>query len=643
MRLSSYAMTILGPLLLLSAPVMSTGLPFGTVQEVEGATSFAPQSAIDAAIDAGARFIVSRQRLDGSWKPDEERYIAGQTGLSLYMLLKAGLPRDHPSIRRGIAFLRAHEPEWTYGIACCVLALEAADGERYRPEIERWIERLLDGHSTGFSYPGGHEDLSLTQYGCLALRAAMKIGIEVDEDVWHDVMEFALRVRREDGSFRYRVGSPPTGSMTAAGVAVLAIVREALEKGGDLGRRDKERIDEAIDAGIRWLGEEFDVTRNPDPTAKNQNAGHIRRWHLYFLYGLERVGGLTGRKLFGTHDWYGEASTHLVQKQADDGSWGTNYGEKHPGTCFGVLVLKRATAPKSGAQPALTGASYGEDDPERDVSLRVTGDTPLTMWVSSFGEAVLEMHEWDDERGKGPRVARVEYVNAETGEALASIEGDVSEPSEGERFAAQVRMAEPGSYKIKARVFVRPLDAAASEEVALESQALDVRVDAVMTDAMRAVMDDFGRNEFASVECEVQASTSHKNHPGTHAADEILTRGWLCAAGDETPWVELEPARPQRGDFVVLTPYERAPRDHAWGRPTKVRLVINNKSKGEFDLDPTRFGKDYLPLGKRLTIRKLRVEILERENGTDPNDGALVGFGEVELHHRDGQAPPSSH
>lgn len=643
-------MSILGPLLLVPTSFLATGSPIGSsVQEPDAARDaapaereFAPPSAINAAIDAGTRYLLSRQQLDGSWKPDEERYVAGQTGLSVYTLLKAGVPRTHPAVRRGIAFLRAHEPQWTYGIACCVLALEEADGKLYRDEIERWTERLLEAHGTGFSYPGGHEDLSLTQYGCLALRAAVKVGIGVDEDVWSDLMEYALRVRQEDGSFRYQVGRPPTGSMTAAGVAVLAIVREALEASGDLRRRDAETIDEAIETGIAWLGEHFVVTRNPDPTAENQNVGHIRRWHLYYLYGLERVGGLTGRKLFGDHDWYGEASTHLVKNQHDDGSWSTNHGEKHPGTCFGVLVLKRATAPRSGARPTLAGASYGDDDPERDVSLRITGDTPLTMWVSSFGAAAREKHEWDEERGDGPRVARVEYVDASTDTILATVDGDAGRAAGDERFATQVRMEEPGAFGIKARVYVRPLGAAASDLVALESQVLDVRVDGVMTDAMRVVMDDFGRNELTSIGCEVEASSSHDNHPAGHVADGVLTRGWLASPTDESPWVEIEPDRAQRGDFVVLTPYERGPREHAWGRPTKVRLVINDKARGEFDLDPRRFGKDHLPLGKQLTVRKLRVEILEREEGTDPRDGGLVGFGEVELQDRDGKGPPTT-
>jgi hypothetical protein len=53
---------------------------------------------------------------------------------------------------------------------------------------------------------------------------------------------------------------------------------------------------------------------------------------------------------------------------------------------------------------------YGADDPKSDVSLRASGDTPLTVWVSSFGDAIREQLAWPQDGGRGPRVARVDYV-----------------------------------------------------------------------------------------------------------------------------------------------------------------------------------------------------------------------------------------
>ncbi|MEE8469210.1 MAG: hypothetical protein V3T22_12190, partial [Planctomycetota bacterium] len=53
-------------------------------------------------------------------------------------------------------------------------------------------------------------------------------------------------------------------------------------------------------------------------------------------------------------------------------------------------------------------AIYGEDDPEVAVSLRAAGDTPLSVWISSFGNEVLDGYLFEGE--KSPRVIKVEYL-----------------------------------------------------------------------------------------------------------------------------------------------------------------------------------------------------------------------------------------
>ncbi|MEM8709788.1 MAG: prenyltransferase/squalene oxidase repeat-containing protein, partial [Planctomycetota bacterium] len=372
---------------------------------------------IDQAIDRAIRYLLSRQELDGSWKPIEAKYVSGQTGHCLYTLLKAGVAKTHPSIQRGFAYLLANPPRYTYGIACCLLAAQAADAEKYSAEIEAWTATLLEAHGHGFAYPGTEEhpnyveDLSLTQYGALGLRVAEACGIKVHHDVWEELISYAYSVRNDDGSFSYRPGTEHTGSMTAAGIAVLQIAREALQNQNRMGARETRQIQETMDEAFEWLGENLRMDRNPDPNAKDDEAGHMKRWKLYYLYGLERVGGLTGVRQFGGHDWYEEASNHLVRNQGDQGQWANpGGGEEHPGTCFGVLVLKRATAPTSGTKPRGS-RSYGTDDPKLPMSMRITGDTPLTAWVSSFGTKTIKKHEWDADSGKGPRVVRVEYFD----------------------------------------------------------------------------------------------------------------------------------------------------------------------------------------------------------------------------------------
>jgi hypothetical protein len=593
---------------------------------------------IDQAIHRAVRFLLARQELDGSWRPDERKYLSGQTGHCVYTLIKAGVPTSHPAIERGLAYLCANPPRLTYGIACSLLAVHAADPERYLPQIEEWTETLLGAHGTGFGYPGSEhfnnyaEDLSLTQYGALGLRVAEASGLEVHHEIWSDLISYALSVSNDDGSFSYHAGWPHTGSMTAAGVAVLQIAMDALEAQNRIGVREARQINERIEQAYAWLGEHMRMDRNPDPQSENDGAGHMTRWALYYLYGLERVGGLTGERTFGERDWYKEASEFLVRNQGGEGQWGTLNGEPHPGTCFGVLVLKRATAPSSGVKPRNK-PTYGDDKPARPMSMRIAGDTPLTAWISSFGDKTLKKFEWDEDIGQGPRVIRVEYVNVETEEVLAVQAGNPDEPAKKGRFGVQFSMDQPGVFRIQAHALIRPIDDEDGEEILVKSQIIDVSVDAAQSQGMRDATHDLTLNALRQTVCTATASSfATDSQVPRFAVDGSTCYPWLSKPDDEERWIEVEPDRPQRGDFVVLTPATFKPdkRTH-WGRPALVFVHVNGKKVGEFPMHPDPFAKTYIPLKKKTVVRKIRVEILETTPGTDAGHGAASGFAEVEL------------
>ena len=101
----------------------------------------------------------------------------------------------------------------------------------------------------------------------------------------------------------------------------------------------KERlIDGAIKKGLGWLDENFTPQGNP-------GGNH----HFYYLYGVERVGDLTGRTEFKGLNWYVRGAEFLVGNQDPDGKWldGT---EAFPprdvnSTTLALLFLKRATPP----------------------------------------------------------------------------------------------------------------------------------------------------------------------------------------------------------------------------------------------------------------------------------------------------------
>ncbi len=189
----------------------------------------------------------------------------------------------------------------------------------------------------GWRYgPGGDADLSATQFALLALRAASQAGYPVEKtspNVWKNAAVYVRGCQRPSGGFTYqRQGSAVTGSMTGCGVGCLIICKEQMELAG---QTPPSWIAEKIKKGMAWLDQNFSAT---------SGGNH----HYYYLYGIERVGDLTGRKVFNEMDWYVRGARLLVGAQDASGRW--DRGESFPprdvnSTTLALLFLKRATPP----------------------------------------------------------------------------------------------------------------------------------------------------------------------------------------------------------------------------------------------------------------------------------------------------------
>lgn len=274
----------------------------------------------------------------------------------------------------------------------------------YPASIRRWMEELVEfivkaqGAGGGWRYPGnpiqseeGETDLSNAQYALLALDAAARCGIPVPEATWRNAGGHVLGLQESDGldapvwieneAWEPGEEQPPrfveatrarargwgylpgenqlvTGSMTAAGVTCLAIVKERLWALGKLDAELRRRLDAGLLDGLAWLGENFTVTENPTP-------GGASMWHYYYLYGLERAGARTGARHFGRQDWYREGARHLLAAQQPHGGWKEADGTVRPAdatesaitqTCFALLFLKRSSSkPFAPMHPPVTG------------------------------------------------------------------------------------------------------------------------------------------------------------------------------------------------------------------------------------------------------------------------------------------------
>jgi hypothetical protein len=266
----------------------------------------------------------------------------------------------------------------------------------------------------GWRYPGneirsieGVADVGNTQYALLGLNAAARCGTAVSVEVWLRAMEWLLKTQEQDGTgselfvenpdwkpglddvpafvsagrrkargWTYVPGAPvdeenfgtATGSMTCAGVVGLAIVKERLAEAGKLTPALARRIDAGLLDGLAWIGDVFTVTDNPVVPAASA------MWHYYYLYGLERVGSLTGVRHHARQDWYRVGAEHLLGAQQKDGGWQEAKASGKPAdstesaitqTCFALLFLRRATEPPlvPVTPPVLTG---GADEPPAD-------------------------------------------------------------------------------------------------------------------------------------------------------------------------------------------------------------------------------------------------------------------------------------
>jgi hypothetical protein len=251
--------------------------------------------------------------------------------------------------------------------------------------MAQWMARQQQ-ETGGWGYPQNREDFSNTQYALLGLRAARDCGVPIPPMVWLRTLERALARQEPDGAKVLRTVPNPggqaykidygdrargwsytdgsnvmTGSMTTAGIAILAICHDALTQPQRFSAYDKpleNRTTQSIQDGFTWLDANFTVQANP-----GQNAPP---WHFYYLYGLERAAVLAGRDLVGEHDWYIEGARYLVGRQRGDGSWhtgflgGTDYEPNDAlDTAWAVLFLARATRPAKPILPPVVTPSGG--------------------------------------------------------------------------------------------------------------------------------------------------------------------------------------------------------------------------------------------------------------------------------------------
>jgi len=326
-------------------------------------------AAVDDSIKRGVEYLLSRQdRASGSWA-EYKGEPGGLTALITLSLLNSGVPKDNEQIKTALEYLeKMPDPQQTYSTSLQIMVFCQANPKQFELKIAR-LAAWLEGHQIkeagndtkgGWSYrsTSARADNSNTQFAMLALHEAERAGVKVSDQTWQLALNYWTQpgMQHPNGGFGYERGHPPSGSMTCAAIASLIIAYDRLSHGE--ARIENDRIQccgnqdsrEPLDNALKWMANHFSVDRNPSAGIGPLRAGGSPNWLLYYLYGLERVGRMSGQRFIGDHDWYREGCEKLLkhQKELLNGSWvGDGIIENDPlvATPLALLFLSKGRRP----------------------------------------------------------------------------------------------------------------------------------------------------------------------------------------------------------------------------------------------------------------------------------------------------------
>ena len=593
---------------------------------------------IDKAIAGGVEHLLDTQVRDGSWGVVDNQ-LGGLTGLCAYALLKSGVSPDHPSLVRAFGFLDGVTPTRTYSVGCMLLAYGATGKSEHKARLKELLDIMLriQGKPGTWGYPQSAPDLSNTQYAALGLWSADKAGLKVPADAWQALIEGTLThqeayrlaevgisdrtgvAKREVAGFQYRAGGAKdnknaTGTMTTAGVSILKICEIGLGK--KLKKDKRKELNRALNAGLGWLEANFSITNDQKPGQRS------RGWLLYYLYGMERVGGLAQQEQFGKHWWYVTGAPEVLRRQNKQGSWGKTYD-----TCFALLFLRRATklGPTTGSSGAVASRhlfSVGKDND--DIHLQGAGQQPLMLYLSGFGQPLQDKH-----KAYGMRVMRVDYLEGDR--VLGQVAGDPTRAwHPNDTYLHRCTALTHGLHKIRARIeLVDPKVPTGEtvETVTIESAEMNVHIRDVIEPWMKGLAKMQKAKGLKDTKFEVTATSNPTTAP--QAADGKMHTSWLCTKDDQDATLTLTFPDAVKARRIMLTqPFQKREDIQRMGLVRQIEVRINGgKRPVVIDLHPNPMAPTEHAFRKLQKVKTMTLKVIKR--GGKP--GLPVGFAEVVL------------
>jgi squalene-hopene/tetraprenyl-beta-curcumene cyclase len=360
--------------IVLAAAVLATTL--GTARAAPADMSPQVRAKAQQAIDAGIKFLRSKQGADGSVLGS-----SGLTALSLTAILDnpAGpSSADQATIGKYAAFIvskangdgsiveRAHDQ--SYNTAVSISALAATKDPKYAPLIaagQKFIAGSQIGESRGFkpvdSWYGGmgyggdeRPDISNCYVALDALRAT---SYDPNDPLWKKALIFVSRQQNRsesndqkwsgnDGGFAYSPGginpSEDTTARIAQGDSYASVTAAGMYSLLLIG---VEKSDPRVQAAYKWLTSNYTLDSN--------FGTHSKMTMFYFYRAFSKVMSAYGEREFvdargQRHNWRNDLALKLLSIQNADGSWvnrdANAYWEDRPelATAWAVLALEQA-------------------------------------------------------------------------------------------------------------------------------------------------------------------------------------------------------------------------------------------------------------------------------------------------------------
>jgi len=325
---------------------------------------------IQKALSRARAHLRMAQNYNGSFQDKYGAFAPGETALALLAMRYAGVDVSNSAYQKGLKFVLETDSPKVYANSLVGQILAMAPQEKRPREVRARMVKLAKFFQASqlangmWSYhlirnPDEKDmwlyqgDNSNTQFAVLGLWKLADAGIPVNLPMLRKCEKHFMttvvgagwsywpnRQIVSEGKDRDTVlvhNAKRSASMTATGLASLYIMADLLHA-RDTGRLP---IDDRIDAAIGLVAKDLAawLAAKPDPKSATRNRDHRGRRilnanDLYYLYSVERVGAASGRKFFGSIEWFPKVAHLLLDQQNPNGSWGLMSGRR--GSLFGA-------------------------------------------------------------------------------------------------------------------------------------------------------------------------------------------------------------------------------------------------------------------------------------------------------------------